>query len=489
MHRTKIINGIKRNFDLSVIYIIQNEDIIYYINILSSNFRSSIYNGVEVLIFFNNLSYKDLLINFIKNNCHINWILIYKDMLLLYEIIQISTAISSKKHLLLTYDVIKFKNNAFISLRGNDVFYSSFNCYVVSYSRDSIGEMQANSILINRKDIECYILNNKYAVSIASINDIAFLLDCYKRKLICNVVISLSTNTKIEKNYTSIDVSSVRYETLFHWKNNPFSEELCIKYLSSFQQYSIKPDAFKKKYNKIVLCQSYNEIEFIDGFMDNMALFFDGIIILDDGSLDGTYDRINHEKVLLKFQKAHSNFNDLMNRNILLDVASFFNVEWLCFMDIDERFDIRFTDIFSSLNNLKEDCLAFIFVHLWESPKLYNIDHVDSFHNGFFFRWRMFRNIGRARIITNKKKLHFIVTPYTTPYTILPVLVLHYGNLEKKNRLKKYAHYNKVDMYQDMKNYNFLLEDGKTSRVDEITRNMLIESIEVITGNKYIIEE
>ena len=71
----------------------------------------------------------------------------------------------------------------------------------------------------------------------------------------------------------------------------------------------------------------------------NECQYFVGFILLDDGSEDESYEDAVHEKLLFKFKQDRNNFNDLKNRNTLLDIASFFNSEWFCFMDLDERFD------------------------------------------------------------------------------------------------------------------------------------------------------
>ena len=113
-----------------------------------------------------------------------------------------------------------------------------------------------------------------------------------------------------------------------------------------------------------------DEIEFIDGFLKDMANYFDGIILLDDESSDGTWEKANHEKILLKVRKKRKEFNDLENRNILLKLASFIKSEWFCFMDVDERFDERYVDFNSFVHKQDVNIVAFRGVYLWEEQRV-----------------------------------------------------------------------------------------------------------------------
>ncbi len=208
-----------------------------------------------------------------------------------------------------------------------------------------------------------------------------------------------------------------------------------------------------------------------------MGKYFDGIILLDDGSEDESYENAVHEKLLLKFKQKRNNFNDLKNRNTLLDIASFFNSEWFCFMDLDERFDSRYAQLLNSTKKIQHDCIAFLFIHLWDSPFKYNTKMQDCKWNGFFIRWRMFRNIGRANIITYQKMLHFSAIPYKDSKYLAPILVLHHGNLTKQQRIKKFNFYIQEDIHKDQKNYDDLLNEGETLLVREISKAKLKDAI------------
>ena len=127
---------------------------------------------------------------------------------------------------------------------------------------------------------------------------------------------------------------------LYDWQEHPYANEQCREYLSALKQFDIPSDVvFEKFYPLIALIPTYNESERITDCLRSVEKYCDGIILLDDDSQDDTYEITQSDKLLLKAQKVRTEFNDKQNRNMLLDIASFFKVEWFIFIDADERFD------------------------------------------------------------------------------------------------------------------------------------------------------
>ncbi len=202
-----------------------------------------------------------------------------------------------------------------------------------------------------------------------------------------------------------------------------------------------------------------------------MAKYFDAIILLDDESTDKTWQLAEHEKIILKVSKKRKGFDDITNRNILLDLASFFQTEWLCFMDIDERFDNDFNN-FSQFED-REDVhvVAFKAVYLWNNENTYKGD-VPYSQEGLLNVYRMFRPIGYSQIITNNK-LHFVACPYQTNVITSNILFKDYGSIQKDKRKKKYEMYLKEDEQKDLKgSYDYLLNNDKLYDLDKLKTEM-----------------
>lgn len=173
-----------------------------------------------------------------------------------------------------------------------------------------------------------------------------------------------------------------------------------------------------------------------------MEKYCDGIILLDDDSRDDTYSIARSEKLLLKAKKVRTEFNDKQNRNILLDIASFFKAEWFIFIDADERFDDRFVDLRDVMKRDDVDTVGVWIANLWDSMETYRVDMEDTnplSQNGLWFRWRMFRNKGHMNLRISRS-LHFAAVPYRTENTnwISHSLLIHLGYLDSVDRIKKY---------------------------------------------------
>lgn len=255
---------------------------------------------------------------------------------------------------------------------------------------------------------------------------------------------------------------------VYDWQKKKDVRGKLKSYLAEFNCYQLTLADLELKFRNILLVQSYNECEYIIDFLNLNGRFFDAIILLDDNSTDGTFELAKHEKLILKVQKTRLGFDDLLNRNILLKLASYFNSEWLTFLDVDELIDFRFSD-FSFMNNTSINVIAFRLVHLWDSNNMYNKKYPFS-NNGIQVHFRMFRNIGFSQILTTKKNLHFQLAPYVSGLYWSDVLILHKGHMEKSKREAKFYFYKKEDKFSDQIDYSHLIKHNtELGRVDDIS--------------------
>ncbi|MFA8436882.1 MAG: glycosyltransferase [Marinifilaceae bacterium] len=234
---------------------------------------------------------------------------------------------------------------------------------------------------------------------------------------------------------------------------------------------------FEQEYRVIALVPMYNEKERLSGFLKNVETQCDGIILLDDGSNDGSFECAQSSKILLKAKKKREEFDDLGNRNLLLQLASLFSVEWLFFMDVDEMFDNRFDSVYDYIDRDDVDSIAFYMIHHWDGPEYYRLDMEDvnqTMSPGIYYRWRMFRNTGCLQLKYNRK-LHFPTIPYINKRCYAKILVKHTGYLEKQKRMSKYHFYQKEDVGRIL-NYEFIKDKNvQIARVDEIQQSALQE--------------
>jgi len=253
---------------------------------------------------------------------------------------------------------------------------------------------------------------------------------------------------------------SLRYD----YSDSGRTRWLCERYLCEFEQYAIcRSDVFEARHDIVVLIQTYNERRHIDGWFRNIGNQCDGIVLLDDGSDDDTYHAATSNQLLLKVRKIREGFNDLRNRNILLNIASFIRSKWFVFIDADERLDKRYGDLRSLIARDPETgSIGFWIANLWGDETRYKPDPSQSQNQGLWIRMRMFRNIGHMQIGHTGKHLHFTCVPYIDRPSAENILLLHLGTLDRRARQHKYDFYKNEDPdwdYNRQANYDFLIND------------------------------
>tara|TARA_R110002126_G_scaffold291220_1_gene450980 strand:- start:4412 stop:5983 length:1572 start_codon:yes stop_codon:yes gene_type:complete len=250
-------------------------------------------------------------------------------------------------------------------------------------------------------------------------------------------------------------------EVIWNWSIDKSYGEF-KKYMSQFKENHILDKArFKENHNLIILIQTRNESSNIVPLLDHLNQHCSGILLLDDDSKDGTYEMASHSLILAKAKKSHKGyFDDLENRNILLKMANFVKSKWFIFIDADERFDPRYCNLKHYINLDHIDSYYFYLVDLWDMPDTYRGD-IPYSQNGIIKRARMFKNKGSSQIICYRE-IHFAAIPFYKNLQTAQILILHYGNYNKKIRERKFKLYTAQD--PDGKkigepSYNFLKDE------------------------------
>ena len=239
---------------------------------------------------------------------------------------------------------------------------------------------------------------------------------------------------------------------------------------SSFIDYKLKENIYSY-YPIILLTQSYNEETHVKDFLNNVNNFVDGIIVLDDNSTDNTWNLLEHEKILLKVKKERITFNDIENRNLLLNLfenlllKNNIRVDWFVWLDFDERIDDNIniinylrTTLLSSKN--KNNIYTVPLVHMWNDIE-YNGSYPYS-DNGVQKHIRLIRNKldKLPYVLKCDRTLHFRLNPYIDimednynqlnfslkeiKYNTFPLIIKHLGRNSQELRNYKYNLYKNV---------------------------------------------
>jgi len=257
---------------------------------------------------------------------------------------------------------------------------------------------------------------------------------------------------------------------LFDWAMEK-SSALPDLVLGKFQRFFMRtPEDLSRQHQLICLIQIRNESSHLPGVLDHINGICDGIILLDDGSTDGSYEKAHAGKLLLKVQKAFTGkFNDLENRNLLLELAHLFRSEWFLFLDADERFAFHRPALDPILQMKEIDTVSFRLVHIWDKKDQYRKDLPEG-RGGVLRRYRLFRSKGFMQIPANRD-LHFCVTPFRQEKYNSPLLLLHYGLMEAAIRKSKKDLYLAQDNNGKKQGYSYDYltdEDPQLANLDDL---------------------
>jgi len=449
------------NFNTSVIVPIQDDLAGFKLSIFQ-NMKFFLRNGIELVVVVSQLADVEEILAIAKAQSLINWRIFIFDGSLPHAI-NLGILQSSKDFVFILPPSVTLDDDAIYALR--------YPCeyYLTSYSVCKVddGDAVSNSfVFLTRKKLlldidlfderldtwhELYFntvgrleLNNVTRVFIdeellTSLNSVFFSMP--------NAVPSSVYYPKAASDKKGIDIRSFCYKLLYDWENNKHARELCLGYLDRFEKFEISDLLFDGEFALIALIQTRNEIQHIEDLLYNLAIHADGIIMLDDGSTDGTYEKATHPKLLLKTKKVYAGFNDLENRNLLLDLVSYIRCKWIFFQDADERIDAGFGSPRQFLDAGENvSTVGFYLVNMsGENTYLAGIRDTNPLSvGGLLFRWRMFRNIGRTQIRTTKS-LHFRLVPYLKDAFTSNILVRHLIKETHSGKAEKLAFYRQHD--------------------------------------------
>ncbi len=485
--------SIIHNFDLSIVMPFYKK-INEFRSVLPHNAQFFQRNGIEVILSMDESSQEEELINLIKEYSLINWRIVVNRTKHSWrnpaKAINVGIKHATKQFIMVCSPESEFLTDAIFQMRKTLEYYPThfvIGTVVFTFEKEDVNRspyyLPYGSIMVRKKDFFVVKGYDESLITWGGDDDnirARLELSGIKKMLMPEVKLAHREHNENEllkraekRNQIAFDKEiDIFYpsniiangdkwgtdfdEVIYDWRHNKYSYELIMRYLATFKNFEIvEKEVFLKEYTSIVLVQSYNNADMITIFLEDMARYFEGIILLDDDSEDGTYELAANKKLLLKVKKKRNGFLDIENRNIKLDLASFLSSEWFCFMDTDELFDIRFTKFHEAMES-DADVISFCFVNLWNNEQTYNSEYPYS-ENGVMEKLKMFRNIGHVQIYTKKVKTHFSVIPYQKKIFRSNILYKHFGMISKEKRLEKYQFYKREDIAGDQQSYDHIL--------------------------------
>lgn len=234
-------------------------------------------------------------------------------------------------------------------------------------------------------------------------------------------------------------------------------------------------------YPIVLLTQCYNETNNVKDYIKNVSNFVDAIIVLDDDSTDNTWELLDSNKIILKIKTKRENFNDLKNRNLLLNVfedvfvRNNVKVDWFMWLDFDERLTenldfLTYNKKMLLSSNFQPEILSLPLYHMWDNI-CYNSEYPYSI-NGKQPKKRLIKNnpLKMPYKINSNGNLHFSLSPYDGKHKEIMLQIKHLSYIDKESRIKKYDLYTKNYDSEGIQNSyeHFLKDDVKLIPYDDI---------------------
>mgnify|MGYP001592806852 FL=1 len=226
-----------------------------------------------------------------------------------------------------------------------------------------------------------------------------------------------------------------------------------------------------------------DEILCIKECLSKLSTLTDEIIVLDNGSTDGTLEAIGEFNKVVKIIHTEG-YHEGRDMCFLLEEAKKRNPDWILWMDGDEVFEQNFTrSAIDEYMKSKYSKILFKLCHFWLSKEYFRLD-------SFFFSYTMgpqrsmWRNVPSA-YFSSKKMHHGDIRGIIGKTYISPYRIKHFGCIDRKKMREKYERYVAVDDTNE-RTYKLLNPDAKVVKIKFVEfKNKLTNKIYILIY-KYI---
>lgn len=195
----------------------------------------------------------------------------------------------------------------------------------------------------------------------------------------------------------------------------------------------------------VAILRVKNAMSVLRECLEKLSLLVDEIIILDNGSIDGTIEACREFNKVVKviLQDDTDNFYDGRDRTILLNAAKARYPDWILCIDPDEVFEKHLTrNILDKYMHSGYDRISFRMCHFWLSRKYCRFDRnwlLSTVRPGRYM-WRNLESAYFEDVVIHSYLKGIDSKIYNSPFRIK-----HYGYINKPDVNRKIAVYRHVD--------------------------------------------
>ncbi|HAV43652.1 TPA: hypothetical protein DCX15_06565, partial [bacterium] len=176
--------------------------------------------------------------------------------------------------------------------------------------------------------------------------------------------------------------------------------------------------------------------------------FADGIVILDDGSKDGTPEIVKQFPKVVDYKYHNRSLQEARDRQELLEMTKSYNPDWIVAIDGDEVWEDKVNrDYIQRLARpFDPEINAYVvrYFTFWDDIKHYRADGIF----GSMSNIRMFRNLPNQFMHSDHPQGFHVNSVPRFPWgcrAVTSIRVKHYGYVNEEDRLRKFLFYTKFD--------------------------------------------
>jgi glycosyltransferase involved in cell wall biosynthesis len=188
-----------------------------------------------------------------------------------------------------------------------------------------------------------------------------------------------------------------------------------------------------------------NEARWIERVLKSIIPLCERVVILDDHSTDNTTEICRSFPEVSLFPSPFKGLDEVRDKNYLLHKVADVRPQWVLHIDGDEELEPNGQEIIRrTVEAAEHQFYRLPVIYLWDSPDQMRVDGVY----GNYKRASLFRPVNGSRFESpGKAGFHCgnVPAPIVGAAGICKARLLHYGYLNRSDRVKKYEWYNETD--------------------------------------------
>jgi glycosyltransferase involved in cell wall biosynthesis len=211
-----------------------------------------------------------------------------------------------------------------------------------------------------------------------------------------------------------------------------------------------------------VLVPARNAEHLLPGWLASVSCYADAVIALDDGSTDRTRAILEEHPLVTDVRtnpvrRSYHGWDDLANRQRLVDAALHAGAQWLLFLDADERIA---SDDARALRHFLADEARPGYAYGCEVFRMVDDEH--HYDPRAMWVFRLFSALDAVQPL-GSQRLHFVPVPSGIPrqrWLRTSIRIQHAGSLTTSHRRARFEKYREADPGNDFQaDYTALLSD------------------------------